>query len=99
MSKNSSVTVAFDVDGTLITHGDEPRQHIVDFYRAFQKMGCRMVVWSGGGFEYAKYWAEKLDLKPDIILSKYSQENEVIVPDIIIDDEAGYVNGKVGIWA
>jgi trehalose-6-phosphatase len=91
--------VAFDVDGTLIwSEGytnhepDTPRYDIIGLYKLFQKFGYVMVIWSGGGKEYAKRWAEKLGLHGCIY-----EKGEIEV-DIAVDDEEvrlGKVNLKV----
>jgi len=73
-------TVAFDVDGTLIEYDDTPRYDVIAFFKQFEQWGCEMIIWSGGGVDYAKHWAEKLGLEAKII-EKWS-----IKPDIAIDD-------------
>ena len=80
--------VAFDVDDTLIVPScatgfayDTPNIENIALFRTFEAMGCNMVIWSGGGEDYARMWAEKLGLKA-IILKK--QKNDTI--DICFDD-------------
>ena len=85
--------VAFDVDGTLITFDDIPRYDVINTYKYFQRVGCEMIIWSGGGIDYATHWADKLGLKPDQVIEKGS-----IVPDIAFDDEDVDL-GKVNIKA
>lgn len=85
--------VAFDVDSCLITYNDLPNYSVIGLYRSLQKLGCTMVVWSGGGEEYAKHWAEKLGLFPDIVACKFDNKLE---PDIAFDDEKIQL-GKVNI--
>lgn len=78
---NEKIIVAFDVDGTLICHAtDTPNYKVIDLYRAFEKLNCKMVIWSGCGVDYAKRWAEKLGLGGEV-LPKGS-----ISPDIGFDD-------------
>lgn len=91
------VTVAFDVDGTLIQiegtfYPDSPRYDVIDMFRMYERIHCDMYIWSGGGIEYATRWAERLGLIATII-----QKGSIVV-DIAIDDEfvkLGKVNIKV----
>jgi hypothetical protein len=69
--------IAFDVDDTLIVPGicvdlprDIPNYETIAIYRWFQAQGNHMIIWSGGGVDYAAMWAEKLGLKPDEIREK-----------------------------
>jgi hydroxymethylpyrimidine pyrophosphatase-like HAD family hydrolase len=85
------VSIAFDVDGTLICEGDVPRYDVINIYHFFEKSGCEMYIWSGSGFDYATRWSQKLGLLNAIIRVKGS-----FIPDIAIDDQ--FVNlGKVNI--
>jgi phosphoserine phosphatase len=76
--------IAFDVDGTLIHQvgekSDTPRYDIIALFKAFQNLGNDMYVWSGGGMDYAKRWAEKLGLDCTIA------EKGSFKPDICFDD-------------
>lgn len=97
--------VAFDMDDTLIVPAiatgldiDVPNYETIAVYRWFQAQGCEMWIWSGGGEDYARRWADKLGLEPDRIVSKFKQENGGLVPDIAFDDAEhalGVVNVKV----
>lgn len=69
--------IAFDVDDTLIVPGicvdlarDIPNYETIAIYKWFQAQDNHMIVWSGGGVDYAATWAEKLGLKPDEIRVK-----------------------------
>lgn len=69
--------IAFDVDDTLIIPSvvtglptDVPNYETIAIYKWFQSQGHEMVIWSGGGVDYAARWAEKLGLKPSHILPK-----------------------------
>lgn len=53
---------AFDVDGTLITYSDKPRWDVIDTLRHLSKFGT-ILVWSGGGKDYAEQWVRKLHLE------------------------------------
>ena len=88
--------IAFDVDGTLIQQGfeseDTPRYDVINMFKMFENLGWEMYVWSGGGYDYAKRWSEKLGLKAEIAVKGS------FVPDIAVDDmevELGKVNIRV----
>jgi hydroxymethylpyrimidine pyrophosphatase-like HAD family hydrolase len=96
---NKGIKIAWDVDGTLIwdgqppyeDHADTPRYSVIRLYLMLESLGCEMYIWSGGGVDYARRWAEKLGLRQAIIVAKGS-----FVPDIAYDDE--YVKlGKINI--
>ena len=71
--------VAFDVDDTLIVPAvatgfdrDVPSYETIAVYRWFQAQGHEMVIWSGGGADYARQWADKLGLTADWYLDKHA---------------------------
>ena len=81
--------IAFDVDDTLIVpcivtglDVDTPNYEVIAIYKWFQKQGHTMIIWSGGGVDYATNWANKLGLKPDKIIPKEKTEGV----DICFDD-------------
>ena len=74
----SKLVVAFDVDDTLIIPSvatgfdrDVPNYDTIAVYRWFQAQGHTMVIWSGGGADYARQWADKLGLTADHYLDKH----------------------------
>lgn len=80
--------IAYDVDGTLIhktyTGRDVPRHDILQSLFWFHSHSHSIIVWSGGGQDYAKDWAEKLGISHLVeILSK----DEYHGVDICFDDE------------
>jgi len=96
--------IAFDIDDTLIipaialgvinTSQDVPNYEVIEIYRWFQQQGHSMVVWSGGGVDYAKRWAEKLGLEPCTIrLKEKSDDIDLAFDDCDVD--LGKVNIKV----
>ena len=97
----NKLNIAFDVDDTLIIPGiaggldvDVPNYETISIYRFFQKQGHHMIIWSGGGVDYARRWADKLGLEPNEIIIK--EKNESI--DIAFDDcdiDLAKVNIKV----
>ena len=88
------IVIAFDVDGTLIKNGDypddgkdEPYSDIVTVLKIVSKWkNVKIVVWSGGGGDYAQMWGGRLGI--DDYVWKYASktEHEQIKPDIAIDD-------------
>jgi hydroxymethylpyrimidine pyrophosphatase-like HAD family hydrolase len=85
----------FDVDGTLITFEDKPRYDIIALFKHFESLGCTMIIASGGGFDYARHWAEKLGLEARI-WDKHELVKTGFEIDITFDDEI-FSYGKVNI--
>lgn len=88
------VVVAFDVDGTLITNGDypgdgndKPNWRIISMLHGLAHMkNVKVVVWSGGGKDYAQMWGERLGLGKSVWKYASKTEHDQIKPDIAIDD-------------
>lgn len=79
---------AFDVDGTLIKktdNGDVPRYEIVQMALTLSSLGHTVFVWSGGGVDYARNWAAKLGLLPNIRILGKSKDYSI---DVAFDDHA-----------
>lgn len=79
--------IAFDVDGTLINFDNTPNYEVIEIYRWFQKNHHRMIIWSGGGYDYADHWSQKLGLEPYAVFMKDKLASETCKPDICFDDE------------
>lgn len=75
--------IAFDIDGTLVKLDNTPNYGVIDYLRLFQRDHHRIIVWSGGGVEYAQHWVEKLGLK-NVEVNIKSKDLGV---DICFDDE------------
>lgn len=61
--KMKKVIVAFDVDGTLLATGDVPIVHQINTLQVLSTYkNIRIVVWSGGGKQYAETWGRRLGL-------------------------------------
>lgn len=76
------ITIAFDVDGTLIQNGAmsawemRPNRRIVRLLEALATFkNVEIVVWSGAGKEWADTAVEMLDLK-DIVKATYSKNHQ-----------------------
>lgn len=91
MDAKGKLTIAFDVDGTLIgqTFSDEdtPKYEVIDLLHWFQRQGHTIIIWSGGGVDYARRWAEKLGLGDVVIAAKSRDSAFVFNVDITVDDE------------
>lgn len=89
----NNMKIAFDVDDTLIIprvitglEVDTPHYETIAIYNWFKEQGHYMIIWSGGGVDYARMWAEKLGLKPDAILEKkYNEEVDICFDDCTVD--------------
>lgn len=96
--------IAFDVDDTLIipaivagTDRDIPNYDTIAIYNWFKAQGNYMIIWSGGGKDYAQMWGEKLGLKADEYRDKGKNSFDPEI-DIAFDDcdvELAKVNVKV----
>lgn len=92
--------IAFDVDGTLITYEDKPRWDILAMLRTLNSCGHDIVVWSGGGREYAEVWTRRLFIHDLVTVQEKPllRVEEGPFVDIAFDDEdiaLGKVNVKV----
>lgn len=95
----NQLKIAFDVDNTLIKYSldrDTPKYDIIMIYNFLKAQGHYMIIWSGGGKDYARMWAEKLGLNPDEVRDKLGKKYDDV--DICFDDEEvnlGKINIKV----
>jgi len=91
-----TISICFDVDGTLIhqvgEREDTPKYENIELFHHFQRIGCDMYIWSGGGTSYAERWAEKLGLKAKVV-AKGSFKPDIAVDDM--DVNLGKVNLRV----
>jgi hydroxymethylpyrimidine pyrophosphatase-like HAD family hydrolase len=74
--------IAFDVDGTLVDYDGKPRATVIALLRNFQRLGCNVFVWSGGGIPYAKQRVRELGIDGVVVVEKGSFK-----PDLAIDDQ------------
>ena len=83
------LVVAFDVDGTLIVD-DVPQVPIINVLQALSKLSknVRVIVWSGGGKQYAETWGRRLGL--DQYVWKYMQKDRSFHVDIAWDDQQAF---------
>lgn len=85
--------IAFDVDDTLIIPAvatnmpsDTPNYDVIGVLKWFQKQGHTIIIWSGGGIDYAKTWAEKLALFPcEIRIKEKNPDIDIAFDDCMVD--------------
>lgn len=83
--------VAFDVDDTL-TVGNVPRTRIVNLCRAMYESGLYdVIIWSGGGKEYAEMWRTRCKL-PEEIPCYHKSDPTLRKPDLAFDDSPDFKN-------
>jgi hydroxymethylpyrimidine pyrophosphatase-like HAD family hydrolase len=95
--------VAFDIDGTLIHTAHDSKNDDLNLGRAqllillSQMPSIRLVIWSGGGADYAKQQAKRFGLEEHAwrITSKFDHTLPPI--DIAFDDTADFNMAKVNI--
>ena len=85
--------IAWDVDDTLIVPAvatnmpsDTPNYDVISVLKWFQRQGHTIIIWSGGGVDYAKTWAEKLGLNPcEIRVKEKSEDVDLVFDDCAVD--------------
>ena len=83
--------VAFDVDDTL-TVGNVPRTSVVNLCRAMYESGLfDVIIWSGGGADYARMWRDRCKL-PEEISCYHKSDPTLRKPDIAFDDSPDFKN-------
>lgn len=82
--------IAFDVDGTLVSSDDVPSFQMINTLQVLSKLSknVRIVVWSGGGKEYAEMWGRRLGL--DEYVWKYMAKDRTFHTDIAFDDQQAF---------
>ena len=58
--------IFFDVDGTLVSKDDEIRPGAFEVMKFCKDKGIVVTMWSGGGIDYAKTWARRIDPKNEL---------------------------------
>jgi len=85
--------IAFDTDGTIITYNDKPRCDIIELLKILSKYNT-IIVWSGGGKEWAEHWVRKLYLE-DYVTACYTKpmggKDKTIMIDKLEMDSKEYV--------
>ncbi len=93
-----SCTIAFDCDDTLVLWSEDgravPNNNVIDLLRWFQRNGHQIVVWSGGGVEYAGTFVDKFNLDlgdpflPVLVVEKGSYPVDIAVDDLSRSESA-----------
>lgn len=87
------ITVAFDVDGTLIGEHDQPRQHVINLLKKLAAQdNVRVLIWSGGSDAYARTWANRLKLDVPTAGKPSVKDSDWV--DYAIDDQSECKLGK-----
>jgi hydroxymethylpyrimidine pyrophosphatase-like HAD family hydrolase len=89
---NPSFTFISPLSGIQEPKTDMPRYDVIQMLLQYRVLGWDIYVWSGGGIDYAKHWADKLGLSVKVV------EKGSFKPDIAVDDmdvNLGIVNIKV----
>ena len=86
-------TVAFDCDDTLYkivaengNEREEPNLIVIELLQTFHALGCHIIVWSGGGQDYAEMWVRRLWLDSYVHEIRCKPQEQQLV-DIAIDDQ------------
>ena len=99
--KMKKIIIAFDCDGTLIRNGgnkeDIANERIVELVKILHSFkNVYIIVWSGGGKDYAQRWVRllRLDDYVDKIASKteWKELDVDIAVDDIQDTAIGHIN-------
>lgn len=79
--------ISYDVDGTLVTYNNKPRWDIIEMLKTLSKYHT-VIVWSGGGKDYAEMWVRKLFLQ-DYVRSAHGKNDDDMKDyvDVCFDDE------------
>ena len=82
MTDGKRITVAFDVDGTIIDEHDRPVHDTLYILLWFVRTGADVTLWSGGGQSYAEHIARRLGLDDKVrIIPKGSERVDVAFDD------------------
>lgn len=100
--KMKKLRIAFDVDGTLIRNGgngeDISNPRIVELLKTLASFkNTYIIVWSGGGKEYAERWVRLLGLEDYVNRVASKMEHKELDVDIAIDDIQDTAIGKINL--
>ncbi len=94
----SWAVVCFDVDGTLIDGENVTYEPIVDMLKTLSKFkNVKIVVWSGGGKQYAEQQGRRLGLDEYVWRYASKTEHTTIQPDIAFDDIQDTAIGQINL--
>jgi FMN phosphatase YigB (HAD superfamily) len=81
--------VIFDVDGTLISKDDIIRPGVLDLMLYLKNNNIKVVMWSGGGVDYADLWSRRIDPENKVGISilqksmQYATKSDFVVDDVL----------------
>ncbi len=76
-------TIAFDVDGTLINMKNAPKYWVIELLLWFKEAEWDIIIWSGGGVDYAQMVVRKLGLEEIVrVVPKGSEKVDIAVDDM-----------------
>lgn len=96
--------IFFDVDGTLISKDGDIRPGALDVLKFCHKKGLFVVVWSGGGVEYAKSWVRKIDPNKEAHIHILEKTPGILIAGhMMVDDMKEMTTlaknlGAIGYW-
>lgn len=87
--KKRPLSIAFDVDGTLMVKGDSgqdvPNYSLIMVLAWFCNAGHEVYVWSGGGVGYAENVVRKLGLEKSVtVIAKGSKKVAIAFDDELV---------------
>ena len=103
--KMETITIAFDVDGTLRNNKDDAKvkqpianEDIRTLLRILRKFkNTKIIVWSGSGELYARQIAKELHITQWVHDYWSKQDLGVVQPDIAIDDMQDTAIGAINL--
>lgn len=87
LAKN--LRIAFDVDGTL-HKGDKPREEIIGLLKALKAVGHYIIVWSGGGKDYAELRCRDFKITEFVDECRDKLQNDGTI-DVCFDDQVTFM--------
>lgn len=72
--------IAFDIDGTLDA-GGSPNKWVHGELLKFEEQGHEIIVWSGGGVDYAKRYVNRHNLPARVVI-KCSEDVDIAFDDV-----------------
>ena len=88
--------IAFDIDGTLLDDQDKPIEYRIELLKDLARTGYEIIVWSGGGRDYAEEVVRRLKLQDFVsdAMSKLESDGSV---DLAFDDQPNILLARVNI--
>lgn len=82
------MVIAFDVDGTLFDEQSKPRNDVIAFLEVLHQAGHSIIVWSGGGQDYAEQRARDAGVREMVhIMAKSDAKRLDREVDVSFDDQ------------